>query len=635
MVAGISYAKGSKLIPIENFAGLPSVSTPKLSPDGKHIIALSPIDGEQLVVVTDFGSIELTPVVKLKKEQNRVESMRWLNNERILVATSYNKLIYNRRIKLFRMFAVNIDGSKLTQLELPSNLRDEYTALRSALEILSYLPKDDEHILVQSTTNRDKTPAVFKFNIYDNTVDKIVTSTEQIDDWGIDENGSVIFGIRRDFDKSTEEQTVDIFYRKDESSQDWKKIYSYRSFRDFYIAPVILSEDKKSVIVFTDYEMDKTVLRKFDIEKQEFSDIIFEVDGYDVNTAYFADGKISGIGFIDDYYRIDYIDPELKARQKMIEKTFAKYQSYIVSTSKDKNRLIVSASTSDSPYKYFLVDLATKKVNFWLSQYPGLEKKSLPAKEKYQFKSRDGLTINGYLTPGSKGAKSPLVVFPHGGPFARDDQHFDLWVQMLARRGYAVLQINFRGSEGFSNSFESAGYQQYGKAMQNDVYDAITWVNKNKKADTNNMCLVGASYGGYVAQVAAFQKPKEFKCFISIAGISDLAGLVKTANLWQGANLSTKTSIGDITDENQLKDIEAHSSINHVEKFSTPILLIHGEYDQVVKIAQSEDLYKALKKRRKKVKFIELEKGTHNVDNPENRIIAFKAIDKFLTKYLD
>jgi dipeptidyl aminopeptidase/acylaminoacyl peptidase len=281
------------------------------------------------------------------------------------------------------------------------------------------------------------------------------------------------------------------------------------------------------------------------------------------------------------------------------------------------------------------VDLASKKVNFWLSQYAGLEKQALPAKEKYQFQSRDGLTITGYLTPGSKGAKSPLVVFPHGGPFARDDQHFDLWVQMLARRGYAVLQVNFRGSTGFSDSFEVAGYQEYGKAMQDDVYDAITWVKENKRADTNNMCLVGASYGGYVAQVAAFQKPKEFKCFISIAGISDLPDLVKSANFWRGSNLSTLETIGDINDESQLKDLQAHSSVNHLDEFSAPILLIHGEYDQVVKMAQSEDLYKALKKKGKKVEFIELEKGTHNVDNPENREIAFKAIDKFLHKYLD
>jgi dipeptidyl aminopeptidase/acylaminoacyl peptidase len=628
-------AKSNDLIPIEAFAALPTVSSPQISPDGQHIIATSPIDGEEMVIVTKFGSVEMTPVVRLKKAQNRIESISWLNNERVLVRTSYNKLVYNRRIKLWRNYAVNLDGSKLVELQLPAMMRDDLSELRSSLQILTFLPEDNDHILVQTTTNVDKTPAVFKFNIYDNSVEKVVSATEEIDQWVATRNGEVNIGFKYENDKSKNENTVDIFFRADANSTNWEKIYSYSGFKDFYMYPVSISEDKSSMIVRTDYEVYKQVLRRFDIKNKVFGDILYEVDGYDISSAKKSDGKLVGVTYTDDFIRVEYFDDVLKQRQQMIQKTFAKYQSYIYDSSEDKNRLIVSVTNTDSPLKFFLVDLSTKKVSFWLSQYAQLEKKPLPGKQKFTYEARDGYELVGYLTPGIKGAKSPLVVLPHGGPRSRDTMHFDIFAQLLARRGYAVLQMNFRGSEGYGNGHEVDGYKQWGKLMQTDVYDAIAWVKNNKWADTSNKCIVGWSYGGYVALTAGFQQPKEFKCIVSVAGLSDLPTMVEGQNFWSGSSISSSETIGDITIESELQDLRNNSALIQVDKFATPVLLLHGENDQTVKLAQSEDLYKALKKSKNKVELIELDSDTHDLDNPKNRIIAFEAIDKFLEKYLD
>jgi dipeptidyl aminopeptidase/acylaminoacyl peptidase len=180
----------------------------------------------------------------------------------------------------------------------------------------------------------------------------------------------------------------------------------------------------------------------------------------------------------------------------MIAKTFPKYQSYIVSNSKYKNKVIVLAMSSNSPAKYFLVDLVTKKARFWLSQYAGLENKPLKAKLNYHFTSKDGAELHGYFTSGNNGKDPPLIVLPHGEPSARDTMDFDILVHMLNRRGYAVLQVNFRRSTGYANNYRVAGHREWGKLMQTDVYEAINWVKSLELADTNNMCMVGASYKG-------------------------------------------------------------------------------------------------------------------------------------------
>lgn len=626
------FAKSNDFIPIEAFASLPTVSSPKISPDGEHIIAVSPIDGEEMVVVTKFGSIEFSPIVKLKKEQNRIEGLSWLNNERILVYTSYNELIYNKRWKRGRVYAMDIDGSNLVILELPRLVRHKYA---KGIKVISTLKGDPDHILAEAYSDRDNYPAVYKFNVHDSSYEKVVSAAEEIDSWLPNTKGEVLLGFKYEYDKSNKEDRVEIFFRPNVNTTDWEKIYSYASFNDFYLYPIAYYEDSNRMLVFTNFESDKDVLRYFDLSTKSFGETLFQLDNYDVKSAYFENDEFVGVGYTDDFYQIKYLDNKQDQLQSTIQKTFGQYQSYIYSSSEDKNRLIVSASSTNSPTKFFLVDMATKKVNFWLSQYAALEKRDLPSKQKFEYQTQDGLKLTGYFTPGTKGAKSPLVVFPHGGPAARDDMHFDIWVQMLARRGFAVLQMNFRGSQGYGDSFETAGYKQWGKLMQTDVYDAIDWVKSNKLADTSNKCMVGWSYGGYVALTAGFQRPKEFKCIISGAGLSDLPAMVETDNFWSDSSVATNITVGDVTNAEENQDLRNHSALFNVDEFAAPVLLIHGKYDQIVKPAQSTDLFASLKKRKKKVELLELDYGTHNLDNPKNREKAFKAMDAFLAKYLD
>jgi dipeptidyl aminopeptidase/acylaminoacyl peptidase len=629
------FASSKKLIPLENFAALPTIKQPQLSPDGQHILALTNMDGADTVVVAEYDSIDISPVIKLKKDSDRIIWAQWANNDRILIYATYPKVVYTKRTRIGRLFAVNRDGTDLRELQLNKLLRHERSELFSDLQILNILSDDKAHILVQTYTGRDKSPAVFKFNIYDGSTEKVVAAAHEIDSWVSNGAGEVLIGINFEYDSKTTELTTNIYYRPMVDVDEWQKIYSYRSFKDFYIKPIAISDDKKSLYVFTDYEVYKDVVRKFDIEKKEFAEIVYQQEHFDVDSAITRDGRFVGVGYTDDFYRIEYFDEELKALQSMIAKTFSAYNSYITSSSKDKTRLIVTALSTNSPNKFFLVDLKSKQANFWLSQNASLENQTLPSKLPFSFTTKDNFELYGYFTQGTKGKDSPLVVLPHGGPGSRDTMDFDYWTQMLARQGYAVLQVNFRGSTGYGNNYEISGRKQWGKLMQTDVYETIDWVKSMELADTNNMCMVGASYGGYVALTAGFQKPDAFKCIASIAGISDLVAMIELDDFYDGLKVDSKVRIGDIDDSEEKADLIKNSAINHIAAFKSPVLLIHGKNDQIVHYNQSKLMHEALKKNEKKSTLLMLEDGTHNVDNPKNRTEAFTAIDKFLAKYLD
>jgi len=220
------------------------------------------------------------------------------------------------------------------------------------------------------------------------------------------------------------------------------------------------------------------------------------------------------------------------------------------------------------------------------------------------------------------------VLFPHGGPFARDSQYFNPFVQLFASRGYAVLQVNFRGSTGFGNEYETAGYLQWGKKMQTDLLDAMDWVGKNELANTDKACIVGASYGGYAALAAGHQTPNKFKCIASLAGVSDLK--LQIAH-WKHRGNSNYVENAVSTDE---KEQEALSPFYHAELFQAPVLLIHGMVDVRVSYQQSEKMYDALKDANKEVIYELFENGTHHFNDAGNLKKTMELTVSFLDKYL-
>jgi dipeptidyl aminopeptidase/acylaminoacyl peptidase len=254
----------------------------------------------------------------------------------------------------------------------------------------------------------------------------------------------------------------------------------------------------------------------------------------------------------------------------------------------------------------------------------------LPETEKVSYQARDGLKIEAYLTLPNNfdGKPIPAIIQPHGGPMVREYGGFDYWTQFFVNRGYAVLQPNFRGSSGYGHEFEMQAVGQYGMAMQDDLTDATNWLIKQGIADPGRICIVGASYGGYAALLAAAKTPDLFQCAISFAGLSDLLAQRNKARNYVNKVVALEQYGRDS------KQLEDNSPINLVDKITIPLLLVHGDDDRVVDVEQSRAMVEALEDRDKKFEYIELEHGTHYLDNQQHRTTLFKAMDTFLARYL-
>lgn len=340
--------------------------------------------------------------------------------------------------------------------------------------------------------------------------------------------------------------------------------------------------------------------------------------------------------YTEHYQRRHYFDEDGTSVHHKVANAFPGFQTNIVSHSSDWNRLIVMTIRDNAPVTYYWLDLEKGAGAAWFGQYPGLQGAALSSVMPFNFEARDGMKLSGYLTipPNDGSSKPPLVVFPHGGPQSRDTQYFDPFVQFFASRGYAVLQVNFRGSQGFNRSYKVAGYREWGGKMQDDVYDAIDWLEGLAMVDASRTCMVGASYGGYVALTAAYQRPEKYKCIVAVAGVSDIYSMVNENRLYDSSKLAYRKLVGDPTDNEQRKMLIRNSPVNHVESMQAPILLIHGDHDTQVRVSQSRKFYNLARKANLDIEYIEIPNGTHYLDNQDNRIMVFEALDKFLKTHL-
>jgi dipeptidyl aminopeptidase/acylaminoacyl peptidase len=338
---------------------------------------------------------------------------------------------------------------------------------------------------------------------------------------------------------------------------------------------------------------------------------------------------LHGVEVTENRATTHWTDPTMAALQKKLAAMVQGAQVEISSFTVDRSVVIVKVGDASAPGAYFIYRAADQSLQPLAINNQTLKLRRLHPVKTIRYKARDGLEIAAVLTlpRGNAGKNLPLILMPHGGPAARDEEAWDWWSQFLADRGYAVIQPNYRGSTGYGTPFTRKGEGQWGLAMQDDLNDGVKALVEQGIADPKRVCVVGGSYGGYAALRAAQRDGALFRCAVSFAGVSDLQRLLAFDSNALGHEASADWL------KAQAPDFKAISPLFHPEDFSIPVLIVHGKKDRRVPFKQSKLMADRLAAAGKTFQFIEQPEGDHFFTRQEDRLSFLKALEAFLTKY--
>lgn len=395
--------------------------------------------------------------------------------------------------------------------------------------------------------------------------------------------------------------------------------------------------DGKSVLVWRRDDDDRDVLREYDAMGQH----VDLPNDLDLSGLLHDPGNLSLLGgytLKGDDLTYTFFDPGSQKTWNAVAKAYKTDRVSLASWSQDRKRVVAKVDSPTLGPGYTLVDLNTKTAAWLGDTYSGLTSSAVSPVRPIKYKAADGLEISGYLTlPKGRDPKNlPLIVLPHGGPEGRDTPGFDWWSQALASRGYAVLQPNFRGSEGFGWDFIKAGFGEWGKKMQTDLSDGVRDLAKQGIIDPKRVCVVGASYGGYAALAGATLDPGVYRCAVSVAGPSDLRKmLLSVRDAHNGRTSAAQRYWLRFMGADGIKDpdLAAISPAKLADKVTIPVMLIHGKDDTVVRYDQSQTMADALKKAGKPYEFVTLDGEDHWLSRGATRLKMLTETVAFVEKH--
>lgn len=620
--------------PVEAFGSLPAMASPSLSLDGKYFAMVQAYQGRPVVAIYKVGAAPGTPPALVAPSDGVIEHVQWANNERLVIflkmphAWSFDGAVETWR----RATAVNVQGRDAVVL------LNDMKSMRHALAasyVTDLTPGDENHILM-NFIGPLRQESQFAVNLYRVDVrtgrsDLVQYGTPDTADWITDGDGRVLGMI--DIHRGERRQRVKL-----PAGNEWREILSFDNSAGGDSGEVAgVTEDGAALSVLMNRGPTRALMR-VDLANPAMGPVLFSNPDYDVDYV-LRDSwtrRVIGVAYAADKMEYFYFDPERQRVQRALEAAFPGRSVHAVSSDAARKAYIVATDAPREPVSYYYYDAATRHAYAIGTAYPMLAESDLGEMRPFAYSARDGMRIPAYLTvpPGAVQKNLPLVVMPHGGPEARDGLRFDWWAQFLANRGYAVFQPNFRGSAGYGHAMVRAGFQQWGKAMQDDITDGVRYLIAEGTADPNRICIVGASYGGYAALAGAAFTPELYKCAISFAGVSDLSAMLEDVRRNDGRESYSLSYWESRIGERASGRLGTVSPAQHADQVRAPVLLMHAATDATVPISQSERMRDALVSAGKRVEFLAIEGDDHYLSLAATRIQVLRETERFLNAYI-
>lgn len=618
-------------IPLKNIVKNSDYMSVKISPTGKYLASLVNNNEKNILVILDIKTLKPTFVYQFNDKLEHVGNYYWVNDERVVFEKYEQETNDTRGKSLGQLYAGNYDGSKQATIfgvntkKSGSRLKDNRVA--AAGQLINLLKNDPDNILVKAYSFGGETSpdTLYKVNVYNGKLKKITRTPQQGTSVATDGNGVPLFL-----------SAVDTFgddrqYVFEDSK--WKDISGKLGFEKF---EVLGSTANGEYVYFFTPDNDQDEIYKLNIKTLK-KELVKRANGYDFTDMIFEPKtkELIGVETMPGYYETEIFDSSSKYAkfQKLLKSAFGQMRTRVTSFTKDYKKAIVFASSDTNSGDYYLVDVENKKADFLLSANADLDPSTLSDMKPITYKTRDNQTIHGYLTlPKQKKSEYPLVLVVHGGPYGPYDRWgFDRDAQAFSNEGYAVLQVNYRGSGGYGKAFESTAYQKQHTMIMNDLLDGVKWAQSLPEISDNKACVYGWSFGGYSAAMLAIKGSDYLKCSIAAAGVYDSEYQNTQADYSSSKKL--KKEVAKVYgDDPKLWRIQ--SPINYANDVKLPIFLIHGGKDTRVPPEQAKDLKSRLEKAGKEVEWLYKREEPHGFYNADNVVEMYEKSIKFLDKHL-
>lgn len=614
-----SFSEAAKttapLVPMRDFFKNPQEAGHIISPDGAQVALLKPWESRMNIFLRSLkGEATATDKQITEVKDRDISQFFWKGNNVIVFSRDFggdeNDHLFSANLKTGKI--IDLTPFEKTKAKLLHDLDDV----------------SENEILVVHNHRDAKVFDVYRINVLTGASVQVVQNPGAFTKWVTDHKGKVRVALE------AEGSNTNLLYR-DSESQKFRKLLSF-TFKDEF-DPKGFTADNRFILALSNLGRDKSSLVEYNPQANREQKIIYQHPDVDVSDIYFSKKRkiLTHAQMMTWKIQKVFFDRSLEKVFNRVAEQILDQDVYNFNSDKNEEKFIFRTFSDRSLGRIYFYDVKKDELKKITDLAPWLAEEHMAEMKPIEYKSRDGLTIHGYLTlpKGDKNRRWPLVVNPHGGPWSRDVWRFNPQVQFLANRGYAVFQMNFRGSTSYGKKFLEASYKQWGKKMLDDVTDGVNWLIEKDIVNKKRICIYGGSYGGYKTLAALAFTPDFYACGVDYVGVSNLLTFMKTIPpYWTTELEKLYEMVGD--PEKDKEQLIATSPALQAQKIKAPLLIVQGAKDPRVNKAESDQMVEALRKRGVEVPYLVKENEGHGFRNEENRFEFYETMEKFLAKHI-